>query len=109
MVHVLFPCRQACLHVGGTLHVVMRRGRFELLIPVLEPEYVADRIITAVRRNEEVVVTPRVLYSSYAVVGDVRSAATGCRLLVWRRGVACEFVGSTSDLLSGESALSHQL
>ena len=67
MVHVLSPCRQS------RLHVVVRHGRFELLIPVLEPEYVADRIITAVRRNEEVVVTPRVLYSSYAVVGDAHS------------------------------------
>lgn len=32
------------------------------LLPILDPEYVAERIITAVRQNQELLIIPRILY-----------------------------------------------
>ena len=35
------------------------------LMPVLEPQYVADRVVQAVKRGQEVLVMPRFAYSSH--------------------------------------------
>ncbi|XP_075272237.1 epidermal retinol dehydrogenase 2 [Opisthocomus hoazin] len=37
------------------------------LLPTLEPEYVAEKIITAVRRNQEILLLPRSLYFIFAL------------------------------------------
>jgi len=36
-----------------------------IIMPVLEPEYSADKIITAIKRNQTVLVAPRFGYLSY--------------------------------------------
>ncbi|NXB49813.1 RDHE2 dehydrogenase, partial [Leucopsar rothschildi] len=38
------------------------KSKWPNLLPVLDPEYVADRIISAVRQNQEMLVIPRILY-----------------------------------------------
>lgn len=38
------------------------KSKWPNLLPVLDPEYVADRIISAVRQNQEMLVMPRILY-----------------------------------------------
>ncbi|NWV10527.1 RDHE2 dehydrogenase, partial [Ptilonorhynchus violaceus] len=35
------------------------------LLPILDPEYVAERIITAVRQNQEMLMIPRIIYVLY--------------------------------------------
>ncbi|NXA54094.1 RDHE2 dehydrogenase, partial [Nothocercus julius] len=37
------------------------------LLPILEPEYVAERIVTAVRQNQEILILPRSLYFFFAL------------------------------------------
>ncbi len=51
------------------------RGSLEWLLPILEPSQVADRIITAICRNHEVVVIPPLLYAAYL---QVRSPVFVC-------------------------------
>ncbi|NXV10932.1 RDHE2 dehydrogenase, partial [Cepphus grylle] len=38
------------------------RSKWPRLLPGLEPEYVADKIMTAIRRDQEIVLLPRILY-----------------------------------------------
>ncbi|KAI1243394.1 hypothetical protein IHE44_0000998 [Lamprotornis superbus] len=38
------------------------KSKWPRLLPVLDPEYVAERIISAVRQNQEMLVIPRILY-----------------------------------------------
>ncbi|XP_059671279.1 epidermal retinol dehydrogenase 2 isoform X1 [Gavia stellata] len=38
------------------------RSKWPSLLPALEPEYVADKIITAIRRDQEILLMPRSLY-----------------------------------------------
>lgn len=38
------------------------KSKWPRLFPVLDPEYVAERIISAVRQNQEMLVIPRILY-----------------------------------------------
>ncbi|XP_014728570.1 PREDICTED: epidermal retinol dehydrogenase 2-like isoform X1 [Sturnus vulgaris] len=38
------------------------KSKWPNLLPVLDPEYVADRIISAVRQNQEMLLIPRILY-----------------------------------------------
>ncbi|NXR87712.1 RDHE2 dehydrogenase, partial [Hypocryptadius cinnamomeus] len=38
------------------------KSKWPRVFPILEPEYVAERIITAVRQNQEVVCIPRIIY-----------------------------------------------
>ncbi|NWV64058.1 RDHE2 dehydrogenase, partial [Malurus elegans] len=38
------------------------KTRWPRVLPMLDPEYVADRIITAIRKNQEVLIIPRILY-----------------------------------------------
>lgn len=35
------------------------------MLPILDPEYVAERIINAVRQNQEVLFIPRIAYVLY--------------------------------------------
>ncbi|NXT44834.1 RDHE2 dehydrogenase, partial [Pelecanoides urinatrix] len=42
-------------------------SKWPILVPTLEPEYVAEKIITAVRRNQEILVLPRILYFLFAL------------------------------------------
>ncbi|NWI08596.1 RDHE2 dehydrogenase, partial [Crypturellus soui] len=37
------------------------------LLPILEPEYVAEKIITAIRQNQEILILPRSLYFFFAL------------------------------------------
>ncbi|NXO58856.1 RDHE2 dehydrogenase, partial [Aramus guarauna] len=38
------------------------RSKWPRLFPILDPEYVAEKIVTAVRRDQEILVLPRILY-----------------------------------------------
>lgn len=42
-------------------------SKWPTLVPALDPEYVAEKIITAVRQNQEILVLPRSLYFLFAV------------------------------------------
>ncbi|NXC11323.1 RDHE2 dehydrogenase, partial [Orthonyx spaldingii] len=41
------------------------KTKWPRLLPILDPEYVAERIITAVRQNQEILLIPRILYILY--------------------------------------------
>ncbi len=41
------------------------RTRFPLLLPILEPEYVADRIVGAIRRDRGRLILPRFVYTTW--------------------------------------------
>ncbi|NWX29084.1 RDHE2 dehydrogenase, partial [Notiomystis cincta] len=41
------------------------KSKWPRVLPVLDPEYVAERIISAVRQNQEIVMIPRILYVLY--------------------------------------------
>ncbi|XP_041268688.1 epidermal retinol dehydrogenase 2 [Onychostruthus taczanowskii] len=41
------------------------KSKWPHVLPVLEPEYVAERIISAVRQNQEVLFIPRIIYVFY--------------------------------------------
>jgi all-trans-retinol dehydrogenase (NAD+) len=41
------------------------RTRFPSILPILEPEYVVDRIVHAIRKNRRRVVLPRVVATTY--------------------------------------------
>ncbi|NXA73968.1 RDHE2 dehydrogenase, partial [Thryothorus ludovicianus] len=41
------------------------KSRWPRLLPVLEPEYVAEKIVSAIRQNQEVLLIPRVVYVLY--------------------------------------------
>lgn len=41
--------------------------RWPHLLPILDPEYVAEKIITAVRQNQEVLLIPRFFYVAFAL------------------------------------------
>ncbi|KFZ47585.1 Epidermal retinol dehydrogenase 2, partial [Antrostomus carolinensis] len=43
------------------------RTKWPRLLPVLEPEYVAEKIMTAIRRDQEILLLPRVLYFIFAL------------------------------------------
>ena len=43
--------------------------RFPLLLPILEPEDVANRIVDAVLCNREMIILPRILYFFFALKG----------------------------------------
>lgn len=42
-------------------------SRWSLLLPILEPEYVAEKIMTAIRRDEPILLLPRSLYFFFAL------------------------------------------
>ncbi|NXT25570.1 RDHE2 dehydrogenase, partial [Syrrhaptes paradoxus] len=42
------------------------KAKWPTLLPTLEPEYVAEQIVTAVRRNQEILLLPRSLYVLFA-------------------------------------------
>ena len=42
---------------------------FLRIIPLLEPEYVADKIIEAVLTNQKVLMLPRIMYVAYFFKG----------------------------------------
>ncbi|NXA70749.1 RDHE2 dehydrogenase, partial [Mohoua ochrocephala] len=39
------------------------------VLPILDPEYVAEKIITAIRQNQEMLLIPRILYALYFLKG----------------------------------------
>lgn len=41
------------------------KAKWPRVLPILDPEYVAEKIITAVRRNQEMLFIPRILYVLY--------------------------------------------
>lgn len=41
------------------------KSNWPRLLPVLDPEYVAERIISAIRQNQEMLIMPRILYVLY--------------------------------------------
>ncbi|NWY74249.1 RDHE2 dehydrogenase, partial [Erithacus rubecula] len=41
------------------------KSKWPRVLPVLDPEYVADRIISAVRQNQEMLFIPRIIYVLY--------------------------------------------
>ncbi|NXS20208.1 RDHE2 dehydrogenase, partial [Mystacornis crossleyi] len=41
------------------------KSKWPRMLPILDPEYVAERIITAVRHNQEILFMPRILYVLY--------------------------------------------
>jgi len=41
-----------------------RRFPFGILLPILDPRYVSDMVIAAVKRKQEVLRMPRMMYSS---------------------------------------------
>jgi all-trans-retinol dehydrogenase (NAD+) len=43
------------------------KTRFPLLLPILEPEYVADKIIKAIRNNQQRLIMPRFVLATYLV------------------------------------------
>ncbi|XP_023776787.1 epidermal retinol dehydrogenase 2-like [Cyanistes caeruleus] len=43
------------------------KSKWPRLAPVLDPEYVAERIISAVRQNQEVLFIPRIIYTLYVL------------------------------------------
>ncbi|NXO16462.1 RDHE2 dehydrogenase, partial [Oriolus oriolus] len=45
------------------------KTKWPRLLPVLDPEYVAERIVTAVRQNQEVLWIPRIIYVLYFLKG----------------------------------------
>ncbi|KAL2308370.1 hypothetical protein Nmel_001403 [Mimus melanotis] len=45
------------------------KAKWPRLLPVLDPEYVAERIISAVRQNQEMLIIPRILYVVYFLRG----------------------------------------
>ncbi|XP_030302052.1 epidermal retinol dehydrogenase 2-like [Calypte anna] len=38
------------------------KSKWPTLLPVLEPEYVAEKVITAIRRDQEILMLPRIVY-----------------------------------------------
>ncbi|NXJ65908.1 RDHE2 dehydrogenase, partial [Rostratula benghalensis] len=38
------------------------KSKWTRLLPILEPEYVAEKIMTAVRRDQEILILPRIVY-----------------------------------------------
>ncbi|NXX20371.1 RDHE2 dehydrogenase, partial [Podargus strigoides] len=43
------------------------RTKWPRLLPILEPEYVAEKVMTAIRRDQEILVLPRSLYFFFAL------------------------------------------
>ena len=43
------------------------KTRFSWLLPILEPEYVADRIVKAIEKNRRRLIMPRFAYTSFAL------------------------------------------
>ncbi|NXS29967.1 RDHE2 dehydrogenase, partial [Pomatostomus ruficeps] len=41
------------------------KTKWPRLLPILDPEYVAERIMTAVRQNQEILLIPRIIYILY--------------------------------------------
>ncbi|NWI83299.1 RDHE2 dehydrogenase, partial [Dryoscopus gambensis] len=41
------------------------KSKWPRVLPILDPEYVAERIITAIRRNQEILFIPRIIYILY--------------------------------------------
>lgn len=46
--------------------------------PILEVEYVAERIIRAIRLEQRVLMLPRMIYVLYAIKGYTLCLCTGC-------------------------------
>ena len=46
-----------------------RHCRFPLLLPILEPEYATNKIMQAIRSNQNVLMMPRLLYFTYFLLG----------------------------------------
>ncbi|NWT23494.1 RDHE2 dehydrogenase, partial [Cardinalis cardinalis] len=45
------------------------KSKWPRVLPILDPEYVAERIISAVRQNQEVLIMPRVVYLLWPLKG----------------------------------------
>ncbi|NXG36038.1 RDHE2 dehydrogenase, partial [Dromaius novaehollandiae] len=43
------------------------KTKWPRLLPILEPEYVAEKIVTAIRQNQEILILPRSLYFLFAL------------------------------------------
>ncbi|XP_067146573.1 epidermal retinol dehydrogenase 2-like [Apteryx mantelli] len=43
------------------------KTKWPRLLPILEPEYVAEKIVTAIRQNQEILILPRSLYFFFAL------------------------------------------
>ncbi|KAJ7398356.1 hypothetical protein BTVI_126047 [Pitangus sulphuratus] len=43
------------------------KTKWPRLLPLLDPEYVAEKVVTAVRQNQEMLLTPRILYVLFAL------------------------------------------
>ena len=41
------------------------RSRFPFLLPILEPDFVADKIVDAIRTNQEILITPKFCWTGY--------------------------------------------
>ncbi|NXI13812.1 RDHE2 dehydrogenase, partial [Irena cyanogastra] len=54
-----------CPHVTNTGMFDGLRSKWPRVLPVLDPEYVAERIISAVRQNQEILFMPRIIYVLY--------------------------------------------
>ncbi|NXK38155.1 RDHE2 dehydrogenase, partial [Piprites chloris] len=52
------------------------KTKWPRVLPLLDPEYVAEKIVTAVRQNQEIVLIPRILYLLFALKGILPVKAT---------------------------------
>lgn len=43
------------------------KTKWPRVLPILDPEYVSERIVTAVRQNQEIVMIPRIIYFLYFI------------------------------------------
>ena len=57
-----------CLFIAFSL---LTQGVNPGIIPFLEPEYVANKVIEAVLTNQKVLMLPRIMYILYALKGLV--------------------------------------
>ncbi|XP_005108793.2 protein dhs-3 [Aplysia californica] len=65
------------------------KSRFPWLLPLLEPEYAADKIMDAVRTNQPMLCAPRVLYLLYFLRGVFPSTVAD---------VLAEFIGISASM-----------
>ncbi|NXD33242.1 RDHE2 dehydrogenase, partial [Copsychus sechellarum] len=52
------------------------KSKCPCVLPILDPEYVAERIISAVRQNQEILFIPRIIYALYALKSILPVKAT---------------------------------
>ena len=59
--------------------------RFPLLLPILEAEYATNKIMQAIRSNQNILMMPRLLYLTYFLLGSACVFGDAC-LYVYTSG-----------------------